>query len=76
MDVFAASEAARERGIDGGIFELLDKIQRRALICTSNLDVGGNETVSNGIVHGHAYSKGCKRNHPRPNFHPHCLPLS
>ena len=38
------------------LFNLFYRIQNRALICTSNLDTGGNETITNGLVHGHAYS--------------------
>lgn len=49
-----ASEAADSRGFD--LYNLFYKIQNRALICTSNLDDGGNETITNGLVHGHAYS--------------------
>lgn len=49
----AADEATRD-GFD--LFDLFFRIQTRALICTSNLDDGGNESVTKGLVHGHAYS--------------------
>ena len=38
------------------MFDLISKIAHRALICTSNMDEGGNEKIVNGLVCGHAYS--------------------
>ena len=38
------------------LVDLLKKIQRNALICTSNRDGAGNEQIRKGLVSGHAYS--------------------
>ncbi|CBY13662.1 unnamed protein product [Oikopleura dioica] len=49
-----AAENAAARGIS--LFKVFYHIQNRALICTSNLGDGGNDVITNGLVHGHAYS--------------------
>lgn len=38
------------------LVELLKTIQRNALICTSNIDEGGNEEINKGLISGHAYA--------------------
>ena len=40
-------------GVD--LFNIFRKIQNRAVVCTSNLGDGGNETIIKGLVCGHAY---------------------
>ena len=42
-------------GVD--LFNIFRKIQNRAVVCTSNLGDGGNETIIKGLVCGHAYRK-------------------
>ena len=37
------------------LYEIFQKIQNRAVVCTSNLGDGGNETIIKGLVCGHAY---------------------
>ena len=49
-----AEEAAKGRRLD--FFNIFRRIQHRAVICTSNLGDGGNETIIKGLVCGHAYS--------------------
>lgn len=49
-----ADESIGAKGYN--LYNLFYRIQNRALICTSNLDDGGNESITNGLVHGHAYS--------------------
>ena len=55
---WAADDVTKDGRTRNGfdLFELFFRIQTRALICTSNLGDGGNESVSKGLVHGHAYS--------------------
>ena len=43
-----------EHGLD--LYNIFRRIQHRAVVCTSNLGDGGNETIVRGLVCGHAYS--------------------
>ena len=43
-----------ESGLD--LYNIFRRIQHRAVVCTSNLGDGGNETIVRGLVCGHAYS--------------------
>lgn len=47
-------EQTQTLGVD--LFNIFRKIQNRAVVCTSNLGDGGNETIIKGLVCGHAYS--------------------
>ena len=38
------------------MYNIFKRIQHRAVVCTSNLGDGGNETIIRGLVCGHAYS--------------------
>ena len=42
------------QGID--LVKLLHTIENNALICTSNIDEGGNENINKGLISGHAYA--------------------
>jgi len=49
-----AQGKADDKGVD--LYNIFRKIQHRAVVCTSNLGDGGNETIVRGLVCGHAYS--------------------
>ena len=51
------SELCKTQTLGVDLFNIFRKIQNRAVVCTSNLGDGGNETIIKGLVCGHAYRK-------------------
>ena len=55
--IHGLSELLKTQTLGVDLFNIFRKIQNRAVVCTSNLGDGGNETIIKGLVCGHAYRK-------------------